>query len=103
MMTDKTPGSSLGLVQDADQDGSLEPGPMLHVAATLVAFGATAIVRRAMDSGYRRVTGRPTPSPTDSSSGIMRTIAWAAVTAATAAVVEVAVLRAFEGSRRAGH
>lgn len=102
-MNADTPGATLGLAGDTDGHGSLEPGPMLHVAATLMAFGATSIVRRAMDAGYRRATGRPTPSPTDGTSGILRTVAWAAVTAATAAVVEVAILRAMEGSRRTPH
>ena len=98
--TDHTPESGLGLATDADADGRLEPSPMLHVTATLLAFGATSLVRRAMDAGYRRTTGRPTPSPTDGTSGVLRTVAWAALTAATAAIVEVAVLRALEGSRR---
>ena len=96
-MSEMNPGDLIA--SDDDADGSLEPGPGLHVAATLIAFGATAIVRRAMDSGYRRATGRPTPSPTDGTSSALRTIAWAALTAATAAVVEVAILRAMEGRR----
>lgn len=97
-MSDTTAG--LAFTTDKDGDGSLEAGPALHIAATLVAFGATAIVRRAMDAGYRRATGRQTPSATDGTSGFVRTVAWAAVTAATAAIVEVAVLRAMEGQRR---
>ena len=100
IMGDATSAAGLGLATDDDHDGSLEPGPVLHVAATLIAFGATAVVRRAMDAGYHRATGRATPSPTDGTSGIVRTVAWAALTAATAAVVEVAVLRLMEGRRR---
>ena len=89
----------LAFATDDNGDGSLEPGPALHITATLVAFGATAIVRKAMDAGYQRATGRMTPSPTDGTSGIFRTVAWAALTAATAAIIEVAILRAMEGSR----
>lgn len=91
--------SSDDLAVSTDEHGNLQPGPALHIAATLLAFGATSVVRRAMDAGYRRTTGRMTPSPTDGTSGLMRTVAWAALTAATAAVVEVAILRAMEGSR----
>lgn len=76
-----------------------EPGPLLHLTATLVAFGATTLVRRALDSGYRAATGRPTPRADDPTSSFARAIAWAAVTAATAAVVEVAVLRVIERQR----
>jgi hypothetical protein len=92
-------GSSNELAVKTDDEGNLESGPVLHLAATLLAFGATSIVRRAMDAGYKRATGRLTPSPTDGTSGILTTVAWAALTAATAAVVEVAILRTLEGSR----
>lgn len=93
---DDAPAGELALA-DADQPD--QPGAMLHLTATLVAFGATTLVRRALDGGYRRATGRPTPAA-DASTSLGRALAWAALTAATAAVVEVAVLRIVEGRRR---
>lgn len=87
------PADALALTDDG------QPSAMLHLTATLVAFGATTLVRRALDGGYRRATGRPVPG-TDPATSIGRALAWAALTAATAAVVEVAVLRAIEGRRR---
>lgn len=94
--TDDTLDDGLG-EQLGDQ--LAEPSPLLHLSATLVAFGATTLVRRALDSGYRRATGHATPNANDPSSSLARTIAWAALTAATAAVVEVAVLRAMQRRR----
>lgn len=74
--------------------------PDLHLLAPVIAVGATMLIRKALDSGYRRVTGRQAPGPRDTSSSVLRVLAWTAVTAAVAAAVEVAVYRLTEGSRR---
>jgi hypothetical protein len=67
--------------------------PMVHLIAPLVAFGATMIVRKVMNSSYRKVTGTQPPGAHDEQVSFARAVMWAAATAATAAVVEVAVYR----------
>jgi hypothetical protein len=77
----------------ADVDVQIEVNPIAHLIAPLAAIGATIIVRKMMDSGYKKVTGGPVPAPRDPRVTFGRALMWAAVTAATAAVVEVAVYR----------
>ena len=67
--------------------------PLAHLIAPIAAIGATMLVRRIMTSGYERATGRPAPAPRDPAVSFSRALMWTAVTAATAAVVEVAVYR----------
>lgn len=67
--------------------------PMAHLIAPIAAIGATMLVRKIMTSGYERATGRPAPAPRDPSVSFARALMWTAVTAAAAAVVEVAVYR----------
>lgn len=67
--------------------------PMMHLVAPLVAVGATMIVRKALNSGYRRITGSDAPNPREPQVTFGRALMWAVVTAATAAAVEVAVYR----------
>ena len=68
--------------------------PMVHVVAPLVAIGATMVVRKMLNQGYRRVTGHAAPDSRDPTTGLATAIVWTAVSAAAAAVAEVAVYRA---------
>lgn len=65
----------------------------LQLAAPLIAIGATMLVRRALDGGYRRLTGSAAPDIHDSRASLRRVVFWAALTAVIAAEVEVAVYR----------
>jgi len=78
----------------SSQEVEVHVSPLTHVAAPLIAFGATMIARKALDFGYRRATGHDAPNATDPQVRLSRALAWTAVTAVTAAVVEVAVYRA---------
>jgi hypothetical protein len=71
----------------------VEVSPLVHVIAPIVAIGATMLVRKAMNVGYRRATGTDAPGPRDPGVTLGRALIWAVVTAATAAAVEVAVYR----------
>lgn len=83
-----TPGSS---TDPAPAD--VHVNPLAHLIAPLAAIGATLLVRKLLTSGYERATGHPAPAPRDPQVSFARAVAWTAVTAATAAVVEVAVYR----------
>lgn len=72
---------------------SVEINPIAHLIAPLAAIGATMLVRKLMTSGYEGITGRAAPAPRDPGVSFGRALLWTAVTAATAAVVEVAVYR----------
>jgi hypothetical protein len=64
-----------------------------HIVAPLAAMAATWAVRKLLNGGYAKATGRRAPAPDDASVSFGSALAWAAVTAASAAVVEVAVYR----------
>jgi hypothetical protein len=70
-----------------------EVNPMVHVIAPIAAIAATMFARRLLNGGYRQITGHSAPVPKDPSVSFSRAIAWTALTAATAAVVEVMVYR----------
>ena len=67
--------------------------PLLHWLAPVVAGGAVWAARQAIDRGYERASGRKPPSPGDPSTSWQRAIGWTALTATTAAVIEVSVRR----------
>ena len=76
---------------------SVEPtrvNPMVHVVAPLIAIGATMIVRKMLNQGYKRTTGHAAPDSRDPNTRLASALIWTAVTAAAAAVAEVAVYRA---------
>ncbi len=73
--------------------GEPEINPAMHLIAPIVAIGATMVVRRVMNSSYRRVTGSDAPDPRAPGVTFARALMWAVVTAAAAAAVEVAVYR----------
>lgn len=76
-----------------DDGSDLHINPLAHLIAPLAAIGATLLVRKMLNAGYERATGHPAPAPRDPQVSFARALAWTAVTAATAAVVEVAVYR----------
>lgn len=67
--------------------------PVVHVIAPLVAYGATMLVRKVLQTGYRKLTGDEVPDARDPQVRFARALAWTVVTASTSAVVEVAVYR----------
>ena len=67
--------------------------PIAALITPALAFGATIVARKALASGYRSVTGSDAPSGQDRSAPLGQVLAWAALSAATAAVIEVAVYR----------
>ncbi len=74
-------------------DVPVDVNPLVHVIAPILAIGATMLVRKWMNSGYKRVAKGPVPTPGDPSISFGRALVWSAATAAAAAVVEVAVYR----------
>jgi hypothetical protein len=71
----------------------IEINPIAHLIAPIAAIGATMLVRKLLNSGYKRATGHDAPAPRDPQVTFARALMWTAVTAVTAAVVEVAVYR----------
>ena len=67
--------------------------PLLHWLAPVVAGGAVWAARQAIDRSYERASGRKPPSPSDPATSWQRAIGWTALTATTAAVIEVSVRR----------
>jgi hypothetical protein len=77
----------------ADGPQAAEVSRGAQVAAPLVAGVAAWAVRRALDSGFRRATGRPAPTASDLNVLPGRILLWAAVTAVAVAAINVAVDR----------
>ena len=73
---------------------AVQINPIAHILAPLAAIGATFVVRKALDRGYRSITGSRAPDSRDPRVSLARALVWTATTAVTAAVVEVAVYRA---------
>ena len=69
------------------------PSAMIHVVAPLAALAATWVVRRAMNGGYRALSGHKAPEGRDLDVSWTRALVWTAVTASAAAMVEVAIYR----------
>lgn len=67
--------------------------PVAAFVTPALAFGATLIARKMMARTYESVTGKSAPSSEDRTASLGTVLAWAAVSAATAAVIEVAVYR----------
>ena len=85
----------MDIVRDDERgdDTRVQINPLAHLIAPLAAIGASTIARKAMNTGYERLTGKPAPVPRDPAVSFGRALLWTAVTAATAAVIEVAVYR----------
>lgn len=67
--------------------------PVVHVIAPLVAYGATMLVRKVLQTSYRQLTGDEVPDARDPQVRFTRALAWTIFTASTSAVIEVAVYR----------
>jgi Protein of unknown function (DUF4235) len=76
-----------------DGPQTAEVGRGAKVAAPIVAGAATWAARKAMDSGFRRATGRPAPAASDLNILPGRIVLWAAVTAVVVTAINVAVDR----------
>jgi len=76
--------------QEHEEHGS---SPMVHIIGPLAAIAATWAIRRAMSAGYRSLSGSKPPEAQDPSVSWTRALLWTAVTASTAACVEVAIYR----------
>jgi hypothetical protein len=75
-------------------DGSSGSAPLAAIVAPALAFGANIVAGKALASAHRAILGREAPSTKDTQAPIGAVIAWAAVSAAAAAVIQVAVFRA---------
>lgn len=105
--TSTNPPLAAGATSDGaapdDMLPTVEPNPVMHLLAPVIAIVATMAVRKALSIGYEQVTGNKPPAPRDPAVRFSRAVAWAVVTAATAAAVETAVYRAANrAGRRAG-
>lgn len=69
------------------------PAPMAAIVTPVLAFGATFVARKLLSSAYRSVTGSPAPSHNDRNASLTSIIAWAALSGATAAVIEALIFR----------
>lgn len=65
----------------------------LQMAAPILAVGATMVLRKVLNGGYRQFTGHRPPDPTAPGTPVISAIMWAVTTAAAAALVEVAIYR----------
>ncbi len=68
--------------------------PMAALVAPALAFGANIVAGKALESAHRAIVGKNAPSTKDTQAPLGAVIAWAAVSAAAAAVIQVAVFRA---------
>lgn len=66
---------------------------MAAIVAPVLAFGATFVARMALAGIYRSVTGSDAPSNKDRQASLASIVAWAAISGATAAVVEALIFR----------
>ena len=78
---------------DANENDVQSHQIAIHIVAPIAAMTATWAVRKMLDSGYRKVLGRKAPVADDPSVSLGNALIWSAITAASAAVVEVAVYR----------
>lgn len=67
--------------------------PIAAIVAPVLAFGATFVARKALAGAYRSVTGKEAPSNRDRQASLGTIIAWAAISGATAAVIEALIFR----------
>lgn len=78
----------------SDTTTSSPSSPVVALVAPVIAFGVTAVSRKVLASAYRSITGSEAPSTRDRRASLGSVIAWAALTGATAAVIEAVIFRA---------
>ncbi len=66
---------------------------MAAIVTPVLAFGATFVARKALARIYRSVTGSDAPSNMDRQASLASIVAWAAISGATATVVEALIFR----------
>jgi hypothetical protein len=76
-----------------DTDELVEASTVLKIAAPVIAFSAAWAVRKVLESTYEKATGSAPPRAADPDAKMSRIILWAIATAASIAVVNVAVDR----------
>lgn len=82
-----------GHAPSAQPSGS-SSGVVVALVAPVIALGVTAVSRKVLASTYRSITGSEAPSTKDGRAPLTSVIAWAALTGATAAVIEAVIFRA---------
>lgn len=90
-------GSTKAIHGNGASSGQAHATSSSHVAALvapIIAIGVTAASRKALAVAYRSMTGSPAPSTKDRRASLGSVIAWAALTGATAAVIEAVIFRA---------
>lgn len=75
------------------QDAPTSSAPIAAIVAPVVAFGATFVARKGLAVAYRSLTGSDAPSNQDRQASLASIIAWAAISGATAAVIEALIFR----------
>ena len=70
-----------------------DPSTLVKVIAPIAAIGATWLVRKVLDSGYKAATGKQPPHASDPGQSMTKIILWAATTAAAIAIVNVVIDR----------
>lgn len=71
----------------------IDVNPMMHMVAPVAAIVVTMLVRKALNSGYEKATGRVAPLPRDPRIPFMRALGWTVAITTTAAVAELVVYR----------
>lgn len=89
--------TDIEVTDGADSGPALHP--VLHVIAPLAALAATWGIRKGLAVAYRSATGSPPPLPDDPGVPLRKALVWTLATTASAAVVEMLILRA--ANRRA--
>lgn len=83
-----------GVMSTGDTSQNSESSaPIAAIIAPVLAIGATFVARKALGSAYRSITGTEAPSNKDRHASLASIIAWAAISGATAAVIETLVFR----------
>jgi hypothetical protein len=80
---------------DGPLEGAVRPEDttLVKVVAPIATLIVAGVVRKALDSGYRRIAGSPPPRASDRSVPMRQVLLWAAATAAAVAVASVVVDR----------
>ena len=78
---------------DGPATGVAADGMRMAVKIAVVESAASWVVRRALESGYRRATGQAPPTARDQGVPLRRILIWASVSAAAVAVANVAADR----------